>query len=201
MKTAQSVRFDNALTNASSNDPKDRDSSAHAEQNPILNALFSTDPVIEGFETIEDWNEHRDTVVQGLNPVGKLETLHAERAAMYLWRLDRVIRFEVVATQFDHNEVFAEFIVALDNKDIPRDRSEAATVEKVRKPLRDYLDEYAKFVGKSVRFCCVMTIYGRFGAFGRIRFDRFGSNRPADVFNTWNLRYPGAAVNSMSKKL
>ena len=151
MKTSQSVRFNNALTNSLANDPKDRDSSAHAEQNPILNALFSTDPVIAGFETLEDWIAHRDTVVQGLNPVGKLETLHAERAAMYLWRLDRVIRFEVVATQFDHNEVFAEFIVALDNKDIPRDRSEAATVEKVRKPLRDYLDEYQQIGAKAAK--------------------------------------------------
>jgi hypothetical protein len=151
MKTAQSVRFNNALTNSPADDPKDRDSSAHAEQNPILNALFSTDPVIEGFETLEDWNEHRDIVVQGLNPVGKLETLHAERAAMYLWRLDRVIRFENIATQFDHNEVFAEFIVALDNKDIPRDRSEAATVEKVRKPLRDYLDEYQQIGAQAAK--------------------------------------------------
>jgi hypothetical protein len=151
MKNAQSVRFNNALTNSLPNDPKDRDSSAHAEQNPILNALFSTDPVIEGFETLEDWNEHRDTVVQGLNPVGKLETLHAERAAMYLWRLDRVIRFEKIATQFDHDEVFAEFIVALDNKDIPRDRSEAATVEKVRKPLRDYLDAYMKLGAQAAK--------------------------------------------------
>ena len=151
MKTAQSVRFDNALTNSSSDDPKDRDSSAQAEENRLKQALFSTDPVIAGFETVEEWIEHRDTVVQGLNPVGKLETLHAERAAMYLWRLDRVIRFEVVATQFDHNEVFAEFIVALDNKDIPRDRSEAATVEKVRKPLRDYLDEYQQIGAKAAK--------------------------------------------------
>jgi hypothetical protein len=151
MKTAQSVRFNNALTNSPANDPKDRDSSAHAEQNPILNALFSTDPVIAGFETLEEWIAHRDTVVQGLNPVGKLETLHAERAAMYLWRLDRVIRFEKIATQFDHDEVFAEFIVALDNKDIPRDRSEAATVEKVRKPLRDYLDEYKRIGAQAAK--------------------------------------------------
>ena len=151
MKTAQSVRFNNALTNSPANDLKDRDSSAHAEQNPILNALFSTDPVIAGFETLEDWIAHRDTVVQGLNPVGKIETLHAERAAMYLWRLDRVIRFENIATQFDHDEVFAEFIVALDNKDIPRDRSEAATVEKVRKPLRDYLDEYQRIGAQAAK--------------------------------------------------
>jgi hypothetical protein len=151
MKTAQAFHFDNALTNASSNDPKDRDSKSLAAQNPNLNALFSTDPVIEGFETLEDWNEHRDTVVQGLNPVGKLETLHAERAAMYLWRLDRVIRFENIATQFDHDEVFAEFIVALDNKDIPRDRSEAATIEKVRKPLNDYLNEYQKIGAQAAK--------------------------------------------------
>jgi hypothetical protein len=151
MKNAQPVRFDNARTDASSNDPKDRDSGPLAEQNPLERALFSTDPVIAGFETLEDWIEHRDTVVQGLNPVGKLETLHAERAAMYLWRLDRVIRFEVVATQFDHNEVFAEFIVALDNKEIPRDRSEAATVEKVRKPLNDYLNEYKRIGAQAAK--------------------------------------------------
>jgi hypothetical protein len=49
---------------------------------------------IEGVEKIDDWIEHREIVVQELCPVGALETLYSERAALYLWRLKRVIGFE-----------------------------------------------------------------------------------------------------------
>jgi hypothetical protein len=43
-------------------------------------------------------------------------------------RIDRVIRSEVVATRFDHDGVFVEFIVALDHKINPVGRSRAAKV-------------------------------------------------------------------------
>ncbi len=113
-----------------------------AERKEVEHAIFSADPVIEGFETREDWISHREIVVQGLNPVGALESIHAERAALYLWRLKRVTRYETTATQFDHAEVMAEFIVSLDHPEFPRDRSEAVTIEKIRKPLRDYLNDF-----------------------------------------------------------
>jgi hypothetical protein len=53
--------------------------------------------VIEGAEKLDDWLEHREIVVEELCPVGALETLYAQRAALYLRRLDRVIGFENAA--------------------------------------------------------------------------------------------------------
>jgi hypothetical protein len=54
-------------------------------------------PVIDGVEKLDDWLKHRGIVVQELCPVGALETLYAKRAALNLWRLDRVIGFENAA--------------------------------------------------------------------------------------------------------
>ncbi len=113
--------------------------------------IRSTDPVIEGHETHEDWLAHRETVVNELCPVGALETAYARQAASYLWRLDRVIRYEVTATQFDLEDVIKEFIVSLNHPDLPRDRSEAVTIEKVRKELRDYLDEFQRSGAKAAK--------------------------------------------------
>ncbi len=116
------------------------------------NGIFSTDPVIEGVETLDEWVSHRETVVRELCPVGKLESAYAERAALFLWRLDRVIRYEITATEFDLNGVFAEFIVALNHPELSRDRSEAVTIEKVRKPLRDYLNAFQHAGAEAAKF-------------------------------------------------
>jgi hypothetical protein len=112
-------------------------------QNRYAHAIRSTDPVVVGHESVEDWIAHRDTVVQELCPVGALETAHAQRAALYLWRLDRVIRFENAATRVNLDEVIQEFMIALDNPELLRDRSEAMTLEKIRKPLSEFLDQFA----------------------------------------------------------
>ena len=58
---------------------------------------ISADPVIEGVDKLSDWLEHREIVIQELCPVGALETLYAQRAALNLWRLNRVIGFEIEA--------------------------------------------------------------------------------------------------------
>ena len=130
-------------------DSKTGSSRAQGENGARAHGIRSTDPVIHCHETLEDWLAHRDCVVRVLNPVGALETAYSQRAALYLWRLDRVIRFEITATQFDHDDVVAEFIIALDHPEIPRDRAEAATVEKVRKPLRDYLHDFRRSGAKA----------------------------------------------------
>ncbi len=62
--------------------------------NPIPE-FSPTNPLIEGVEKLEDWLAHREIVVPELCPVGALETLYAQRAALYLWRIDRVIRCEI----------------------------------------------------------------------------------------------------------
>ncbi len=91
MITAQSFRFDNASDEALADDLNDRDSLESAVQNHVEPLLSSTAPVIDGVEKLDAWIEHREIVVQELCPVGALETLYTERAALYLWRLNRVI--------------------------------------------------------------------------------------------------------------
>ncbi len=136
----------------SSNDSQCESSDERAARRTALeHEIRSTDPVIEGHETHEDWLAHRETVVNELCPVGALETAYARQAASYLWRLDRVIRYEVTATQFDLEDVIKEFIVSLNHPDLPRDRSEAVTIEKIRKELRDYLDEFQRSGAKAAK--------------------------------------------------
>jgi hypothetical protein len=59
--------------------------------------LIPTDPVNNRVEKLEDWLAHREIVVEELCPVGALETLYAQRAALYMWRIDRVTRYEIDA--------------------------------------------------------------------------------------------------------
>ncbi len=117
----------------------------------IEHGIRSTEPVVEGFETIEDWKAHRDTVVAELYPVGKLETLYAERAALYLWRLDRVVRYEITATQFDLVDLTHEIFLSLQKPDLSRDRSEAVLLERLRESAGKYLEEFAKWGDHAVK--------------------------------------------------
>jgi hypothetical protein len=133
-------------------DSSTQSSNARSVGAPIDHGVRSIDPVIEPFETTEAWVKHRDTFVRELHPVGALETAYAERAASYHWRLNRVIRYEITATQFDLEGVMTEFIVALDHPEIPRDRSEGVTIEKIRKPLSDYLDDFVKSGAPAAKF-------------------------------------------------
>src|SRR5215204_2472891 len=51
-------------------------------------------PVVPGLEKAEDWEEHRDGVLESLSPEGHLENVLAERLALLSWRLHRVTRYE-----------------------------------------------------------------------------------------------------------
>ncbi len=141
-------------------DSQDDDRSTQSQSDPakirdarrtLEHGIRATEPVVARFEKRDDWLEHRDTVVGELNPVGKLETAYAERAANYLWRLDRVTRYEITATEFDLEDLIQEFIHSLDHPELPRDRSEAVTIEKIRKDLRDYLDEFKRLGAKAAK--------------------------------------------------
>jgi hypothetical protein len=54
-------------------------------------------PVVPGIEKVEDWEEHRDGVLDSLQPEGHLEEVLAERVALLSWRLHRVTRYETEA--------------------------------------------------------------------------------------------------------
>jgi hypothetical protein len=62
--------------------------------NAVKHGLRSPTPVVPGVEKREAWEEHRDGVLESLQPDGHLEFVLAERVALLLWRLHRVTRFE-----------------------------------------------------------------------------------------------------------
>jgi hypothetical protein len=74
--------------------PKTQEGKEVARWNATRHGIRSPAPVVPGVERKEDWVEHRDGVLGSLSPVGHLETVLAERVALLLWRLNRVIRYE-----------------------------------------------------------------------------------------------------------
>jgi hypothetical protein len=97
MYNSQATQFADARDSNPSAEPDSQSRPPRPVRNTLEIGIRATDPVIEGCESLEDWSTHRDTVVDELNPVGALETAYARRAAVYLWRLDRVIRDEIAA--------------------------------------------------------------------------------------------------------
>jgi hypothetical protein len=65
--------------------------------NATRHGIRSPAPVVPGIESKEDWEEHRDGVLESLQPEGHLETVLAEHVALLSWRLHRVVRYETEA--------------------------------------------------------------------------------------------------------
>lgn len=97
MYNSQESQFADPRDSNPSVEPNSQSRPPRTRRNTLEIGIRASDPVIEGCESLEDWTTHRDTVVDELNPVGALETAYARRAAVYLWRLDRVIRDEIAA--------------------------------------------------------------------------------------------------------
>jgi hypothetical protein len=62
--------------------------------NATRHGIRSPAPVVPGVEKAEDWEEHRDGVLESLSPEGHLEFVLAQRVALLSWRLNRVTRYE-----------------------------------------------------------------------------------------------------------
>jgi hypothetical protein len=65
--------------------------------NATRHGIRSPAPVVPGVEKKEDWEEHRDGVLESLQPEGHLELVLAEQVALLSWRLHRVVRYETEA--------------------------------------------------------------------------------------------------------
>ena len=80
--------------------PKTEEGKEVARWNSTRHGIRSPAPVVPGVEKQEDWEEHRDGVLEELAPAGHLELTLAERVALLSWRLHRVTRYEtgVIAT-------------------------------------------------------------------------------------------------------
>ena len=66
--------------------------------NALLHGMTSNSPVIPGMEDEAAWKRHCDGIVASIEPVGGLEECLAQRVASLLWRLNRVLRYEVAVT-------------------------------------------------------------------------------------------------------
>lgn len=84
--------------------PRTEDGKAVVGRNAITYGLFSPRPVIPGVESDDAWTAYRTALVDSLAPADQLQADLAERAALCLWRLRRVDRYEadVVAGDFSH---------------------------------------------------------------------------------------------------
>ena len=74
--------------------PKTQAGKEVARWNATRHGIRSPAPVIPGLEKPEDWEDHRDGVLENLLPEGHLELVLAERVALLTWRLHRVTRYE-----------------------------------------------------------------------------------------------------------
>ena len=68
--------------------------------NAIRHGIFAKLPVVPG-EAPEDWETHRSGILESLAPVGLLEVTFAERAALLLWQLARLARFQAASITAD----------------------------------------------------------------------------------------------------
>jgi hypothetical protein len=86
---------------------------AIASRNATRHGIMSPHPVIiEGMESLSDWEHHRAGIVANLAPEGALEAELAERLANVLWRIRRVTRFETAVINFQVAETKSDLLIA-----------------------------------------------------------------------------------------
>jgi hypothetical protein len=76
--------------------------------NATRHGISSPAPVVPGLEKREDWQDHRDGILDNLSPEGHLEFTLAERVALLSWRLHRVTRYETETIAISQGEVEAD---------------------------------------------------------------------------------------------
>jgi hypothetical protein len=123
-----------------SNGPKTARGKASAKMNAVSHGLRSLSPVLPG-ERPKDWNDRRAGVVATLAPVGTLETELAERVALLLWRLRRVVRYETEVTSAAIDAAVGHVRGEKDDENplnfVLRTRSNPRTIAKVEQELQN----------------------------------------------------------------
>ena len=101
MNSTQSHSIADTHNSIPESDSTNQASKAHSAHSALDHGICSPGVVIEGRESLDHWIAHREIVVRELCPVGALETAYTQRAALYLWRLARINRYEITATPGD----------------------------------------------------------------------------------------------------
>jgi hypothetical protein len=93
--------------------PKTPEGRLAVRLNASTHGILSAEPIVTTYEKPEDWEAHREAIVDSLAPEGGLEHLLAERVALMSWRLNRVTLYEAERLQEGHENVL---------EDVRRDR-------------------------------------------------------------------------------
>ena len=101
-----------------------------ARWNATRHGIRSPAPVVPGLEKVEDWEEHRDGVLESLSPEGHLELVLAERVALLSWRLHRVTRYEQETIALSQEKVEEDLLK--ERQSFSRSASESAHPQDVR---------------------------------------------------------------------
>lgn len=91
--------------------PKSGTGKAAVAKNAVQHGIFCNTPVLATERRVE-WERFRVGVIESLHASGPLEVTLAERAALLLWRMGRLARFEVLVTA-----------AAIDRIDVPPEPS------------------------------------------------------------------------------
>lgn len=133
------------MTN-STGGPKTQAGKEVARWNATRHGIRSPAPVIPGLEKAEDWEDHRDGVLESLSPEGHLELVLAERVALLSWRLHRVTRFERETIALSQEKVEEDLMerqqrfgpsipAAMHPQDVRMDHEEAKKTQRLLKKL------------------------------------------------------------------
>ena len=101
-----------------------------ARWNATRHGIRSPAPVVPGLEKVEDWEEHRDGVLESLSPEGHLELVLAERVAVLSWRLHRVTRYEQETIALSQEKIEEDLLK--ERQSFSRSTSEPAPLQDVR---------------------------------------------------------------------
>src|SRR5215213_4041751 len=117
-----------------------------ARWNATRHGIRSPAPVVPGLEKAEDWEAHRDGVLESLSPEGHLELVLAERVALLSWRLHRVTRFERETIALSQEKVEEDLMerqlrfgpsipAAMHPQDVRMDHEDAKKTQRLLKKL------------------------------------------------------------------
>lgn len=125
--------------------PKTQAGKEVARWNATRHGIRSPAPVVPGLEKAEDWEEHRDGVLESLSPEGHLELVLAERVALLSWRLHRVTRYERETIALSQEKVEEDLMErqslnpliseAVHPQDVRMDHEEAKKTQRLLKKL------------------------------------------------------------------
>jgi len=85
--------------------PATQNGKAVVRWNATRHGISSPAPVVPDLEKREDWESHREGILENLSPVGSLEVTLAERVALLSWRLHRVTRYETEAKALSQQKI------------------------------------------------------------------------------------------------